>query len=87
MYEINPSQNHSKIYRLGMVSKPSLKFKSHRVTINLGVKADEALCDLAASIAPVYKLVTSMITLSELKNNIPGLGQLLNCKKKSRKLW
>jgi hypothetical protein len=60
---------------------------SPRIEINSGVEADKAARDFTASIASVYRLSTSRITISELNNDLPGLDRLLNYKKRLRKLW
>jgi hypothetical protein len=48
--------------------------------INSGVEADKSGRDFTASIASAYRLSTSKITLSDIKNHLPGLDRLLNYK-------
>jgi hypothetical protein len=56
---------------------------SRTIQINSEKEADKATSDFTASIASVYRLETSKITLSE----IPGLENLLKHKQGLRKLW
>jgi ribosomal protein S30 len=51
------------------------------------LEADKAVCHFTASILSAYRLSTSKITLSELKNAPPRLDQLLKYKKRLIKLW
>jgi hypothetical protein len=60
---------------------------SPRIEINSGAEADKAARAFTASIASAYRLSASMITLSELNNDLPGLYRLLKYKKRMRKLW
>jgi hypothetical protein len=60
---------------------------SPRIKINSRVEADEAACDFTASISSVYRLSTSKVTSSELKNDLTGLDQLLKYKKRLRNSW
>jgi hypothetical protein len=46
---------------------------SRKVEINSGVEADKAVRDFTASIASVYRLLKSMITLLDINNDLPGL--------------
>jgi hypothetical protein len=46
-----------------------------RIEINSGVEADKMARAFTASIASVYRLLTSKITLSELNNDLPGLDR------------
>jgi hypothetical protein len=46
---------------------------SLRIETNLWVQAHKAACDFTASIASAYRLATSIITLSDINNGIPGL--------------
>jgi hypothetical protein len=59
---------------------------SYRIQINSGA-ADKAARDLTASIASVYRPLTSKIILSYLNKDLPGLESLLNLKRGLRKLW
>jgi hypothetical protein len=59
--------------------------KSPRTEINLGIEADKAVRNFAASIASAYQLFTTKPTLSELNNDVPGLDHLLKYKKRLRK--
>jgi hypothetical protein len=58
---------------------------SPRNEINSGAEADKAARVFAASLASSYRLSTSKITSSELKNDLPGLDRLLKYKKRMRK--
>jgi hypothetical protein len=60
---------------------------SPRIEINSGVEADKATRSFTASIASAYRLSTSMITLTDLNNDLPGPDRLLRYKKSVRKLW
>jgi hypothetical protein len=60
---------------------------SPRIQINSGVEADTAKREFAASIASAYRLSTSEIIVSGLKNYLPGLDRLLKHKQRLRKLW
>jgi hypothetical protein len=44
---------------------------SPRIEINSKVKADKSARDFTASIASAYKLSASMVTLSDLNNDLP----------------
>jgi hypothetical protein len=52
-------------------------FISPRIKINSGVEANKAACTFTASIASVYRLSTSKITMSELNIDLPRLDRLL----------
>jgi hypothetical protein len=60
---------------------------SLRTDINPGIEADKAALEFTASIASAYRLSTSMVQLSELNSNIPGLDRLLKHKKRLSRLW
>jgi hypothetical protein len=60
---------------------------SPRIQINPEKEADKAACVFTASIASMYRLSTSRITLLVLNNNLPGLESLLKHKRRFRKLW
>jgi hypothetical protein len=51
------------------------------------VEANKAALKFTASIASVYRLLTSKVKLSELNSDIPGLDRLLKHKKRLKKLW
>jgi hypothetical protein len=59
---------------------------SPTIEINSGAEADKAARAFTASIASVYRLSTSKITLSDLNYDLPGLDRLLKYKKRMRKL-
>jgi hypothetical protein len=60
---------------------------SPKIVIKSGGEADKAVRDLTASIASVYRLSTSKITLLDINNDLPGLDRLLKHKQRLRKLW
>jgi hypothetical protein len=53
----------------------------------LGVEADKAAREFAASNVSAYRLATSKITLTDLSSDLPGLDRLLKYKKIMRKRW
>jgi hypothetical protein len=53
---------------------------SSRIQINLGGETDKMACDLIASIALAYRLLTSKIALLNLNNDLPSLESLLKHK-------
>jgi hypothetical protein len=57
------------------------------IEINSRIEADKAASDFTASVASVYRLSTSGVTLSDLHNNLPGLDRLLNYKRGLRNVW
>jgi hypothetical protein len=57
------------------------------IQINLGEEGNKVACDFTASIALVYRLSTSKLTLSDLNKDLPGLESLLKHKRRLRKLW
>lgn len=59
---------------------------SPRIKINSRADVDKAAYYLTTSIASVYRLSTSKITLVDMNNELPGLDQLLKHKQKLRKL-
>jgi hypothetical protein len=58
-----------------------------RTEVNSGVEANKAAHDFTTSVASVYRLSTTSVTITELNNDLPGLNRLLNYKKRLRKLW
>jgi hypothetical protein len=80
--------------RINKVPKPFEKFTdlerfqcltsnliSPRIRINSGILVNKAERDFTAPIASTYQLSKSMITLSELNNDLPGLDCLLKDEK------
>jgi hypothetical protein len=76
--------------RVGHLSVPIEKFTdwerfrgigfeliSPRIKINSGDEDGKAAREFSASIALVYRLATSKITLTDLNNDLPGLDSLL----------
>jgi hypothetical protein len=59
---------------------------SPRIQINLEEEADKEAHDFIASIASVYRLLTSKITCLELNIDLPILKSLLKQKQRLRKL-
>jgi hypothetical protein len=59
---------------------------SARIQINSGVEADKAACYFTASVSSPYRLLTHKVTLSDLNNDLLGLGRLLKHKQRLRKL-
>jgi hypothetical protein len=60
---------------------------SPKIEIKSGVEADKVARDFSASIALVYGLSTSKITLLDFNNDLPGLDRLLIHKQRIQKLW
>jgi hypothetical protein len=60
---------------------------SPKIESNSALEADKVARDFTAPIASAYRLSTSKITLSDIKNDLPGLDQLLKHKQWLRKLW
>jgi hypothetical protein len=60
---------------------------SPRLEISMGVEANEAVHEFTASIASVYRLLTSKVKVSEVNTDLPGLDWLLKQKQRLRKLW
>jgi hypothetical protein len=50
-------------------------------------EVDKAVRGFAASIASAYMPSTINVTLSDLNNDLPGLGRLIQHKRRLRKLW
>jgi hypothetical protein len=57
------------------------------IEINFGVDVDKAARDFTDSIASVYRLSTSKVTLSDINNDLPVLDHLLKHEQRLRKLW
>jgi hypothetical protein len=61
----------------GQFQSLALELISPRTEINSGVEADKAACDFTASVASVYRLAASKVTLLHINNDLPGQDRLL----------
>jgi hypothetical protein len=60
---------------------------SPKIQTNSEEEADKGARHFTASVASAYRIATSKITLSDINKDIPGLENLLEHKRRLRKLW
>jgi hypothetical protein len=63
------------------------KLISTKIQIYSEEEAERSARDLTASIASVYRIATSKITLSDINKDMTGLEKLLKHKRRLRSLW
>jgi hypothetical protein len=75
--------------QFGSGLKPCLvcELISSRILFDSGEEADNTSREIPDSIASSYRLSTSKVRLSDLKNDLPGPENLLKHKRRLRKVW